>query len=424
MHLNNLPLTGLSRVAMFVAITLPLACFKGDDGPPTGDGESESETTDDTEGTCPVATEGCPCTGGGGCDQGLECSEGTCIPIQAVCGNGQVEADEACDDGNDDDTDSCTSLCGPPTCDDGIVSGDETDVDCGMEACNVGCDFGQACLSVADCEFPLCGPAAEGGEGMVCEYPTSCANWLENNPGATDNTYVIDPDGAAGEIPEMDVFCHMSKDGGGWTLVFVSSDDDVDTWTWNDRAKMAGEITEVGSLASTNLDFMSLAYHQLPFTDLLFIHQPSNVWAHYAGVGDGLSSIGQTIDAMASPVCDYNLAGQGVALVGGTLTASGMLCDTDLYFNLGDHEISLDDCMDFGSGSNTASFGPVWSANKMDGCPFDDPAEFALGPHGPCGACPESFPATEFNYLGYANALSLNTGDLHVGENYMQMYVR
>lgn len=423
MRLNTVTLTGFSRVAMLVAVALPLACFKGDDKDPTAEGEENESETTDTEGTCEVATDGCPCTAGGGCNPGLECVDGVCGPIQAVCGNSQVETGESCDDGNTDNTDSCTTLCAAPSCTDGITSGDEVDVDCGMEACGVGCDFGQACLGAEDCEFPLCGPAP-GGTGTVCEFPTSCANWLANNPGATDNVYTIDPDGAAGEIPETEVFCHMSKDGGGWTLVFVASDDDVDTWTWNNRGRLAGDAEAIGTLASTNLDFMSPAYYQMPFSDLLFIHQPSNVWAHYANVGDGTTTMSQHVAALASPICDYNLSNQGHALAGGTLTASGELCDTDLYFNLGDHEISLTECMNFASGSNTATFGPVWSADNGAGCPFDDPAEYGIGPHGPCGACPAEFPSTEFDYLGYANALNLNSGMKKMGQNYMQMYVR
>jgi cysteine-rich repeat protein len=426
MPLNTVPFTGLNRLAILVTLALPLACFKGDDGDPPAEDDNSSSETDDTEGTCDVATIGCPCTAGGGCNPGLEClDDNTCGPITAECGNGQVESDESCDDGNGDNTDSCTTLCAPPSCSDGIVSGDEVDVDCGMEACGVGCDFGQNCSTVADCEFPSCGPGPGAGDNSICQLPTSCSNWLANNGGATDNIYAIDPDGAAGPIPEMDVFCHMSKDGGGWTLVFVASDDDVDTWTWNNRAKLAGEAEPVGTLASLNLDFMSPAYNNLPFTDLLFIHQPSNVWAHYGGVGDGIStSIADVVMGTASPVCDFNLGDNGHALIGGTLTASGDLCDTDLYFNLGDHEATLADCMNFGSASNSATFGPVWSADNGEGCPFDDPAEFGLGPQAPCGFCPGSFPMTEFDFLGYGNALSLNTGTKKVGENYMQMYVR
>jgi hypothetical protein len=192
---------------------------------------------------------------------------------------------------------------------------------------------------------------------------------------------------------------------------------------------VASEPFTIGSLDDLNRDYMSGAYHALPAVDLLFIHQPSDVWAQYNGVSAPMSdmSLGDIIVAAGSPVCDLSIAGAGVPLAAGTLTQSGLLCDTDLYFNLGDHELIEQDpmtCNDFGSGSNTASFGPVWSASKDNNCPFDDPAEYGIGPHGPCGACPANFASSEFNYLGYANALNLNSGQQGQGQNFMQIYVR
>jgi cysteine-rich repeat protein len=424
MTLHLVTFTGRTRS---LALLIPLVaaslggCFKG--GP---DDVGLAETTDSgtsTEEGCEVGTLGCTCTGGDGCNPGLQCVDGICEEgPPPECGNQMVEEGEQCDDANTDNTDSCTTLCMPPSCSDGIVSGEEIAADCGIAACGEPCGTGEPCTIANDCIFPVCGPDGDGG--MICQHPASCAAYLMFTPNAQDGNLIIDPDGADGDTPEMEVFCHMGKDGGGWTLVFVSSDDDVDTWTWNNRAKMAAEMDVVGDLANLNLDFMSPAYHTIPATDLLFIHQPSDVWAHYANVGDGTMTLGQIVLAAGSPVCNYMLQGQGFELAGGTLTQSGLLCDTDLYFNLGDHEMDLNSCMDFGSGSNTASFGPVWSANKGAGCPFDDPAEFGLGPHGPCGACPMNFPSTEFTYLGFANALNLNAGTPGAGENYMQIYVR
>ena len=96
----------------------------------------------------------------------------------AVCGDGIVEAPEACDDGNDVDADACTNTCTLATCGDGIVAlgeacddGNEVDDDacsdacvpasCGDGAVQTGeqCDEGGADTPNCDvdCSFPSCG---------------------------------------------------------------------------------------------------------------------------------------------------------------------------------------------------------------------------------------------------------------------------
>lgn len=120
------------------------------------DANVDDTSTDDSEGdeaNCPIGSEGCPCTGGGGCDPGLmcidqvcegeatsetaeetegetgECTEvgcecdgepGSCDPglicedgvcIGEDCGNGALDPNEACDDGNSVDGDGCDSDC-------------------------------------------------------------------------------------------------------------------------------------------------------------------------------------------------------------------------------------------------------------------------------------------------------------------------
>lgn len=64
-----------------------------------------------------------------------------CAPT--TCGDGKVQAPEQCDDGNDDDTDDCTSACKEPTCGDGSVWSDHEACDDGNEknddACLGGC---------------------------------------------------------------------------------------------------------------------------------------------------------------------------------------------------------------------------------------------------------------------------------------------
>ncbi len=112
----------------------------------------------------------------------------TCPDAPAsVCGNGLIEGDEACDDGNLMEGDGCSSLCRPstppapvtPVCGDGVVSGAEAcddgnnydgdgcDSNCTETGCGNGrvtrgeqCDDGNlvdgdACSSI--CTLPICG---------------------------------------------------------------------------------------------------------------------------------------------------------------------------------------------------------------------------------------------------------------------------
>ena len=79
----------------------------------------------------------------------------------------------------------------------------------------------------------------------------------------------------------------MTTDGGGWTLVLVSSDDSQDTWTWFNRNYLSTDTTVFGSLSSLNQDFKSEAYHQAQVNDVLFIHYPSGIWAEYDDISLG-----------------------------------------------------------------------------------------------------------------------------------------
>lgn len=88
-------------------------------GTTTGDTTTGGDTTGDTadattEEPCPLGQDGCPCGQNDVCAPGLECQAGLCgPPAPPVCGDGDVEGGEQCDDGNKIPGDGCENNCTP-----------------------------------------------------------------------------------------------------------------------------------------------------------------------------------------------------------------------------------------------------------------------------------------------------------------------
>jgi hypothetical protein len=262
--------------------------------------------------------------------------------------------------------------------------------------------------------------AAEDGVPGGCN-PMSCLEQKQRVPNSPSGIYTVDPDGV-GPITPFEVRCEMERDGGGWTMVMVSSDDGQNTWTWNQRTLMTTDQSLVGDVHQPNKDFKSRALHTVRFKDLLFVHAPSAVWAAYSGVSNGSSDAAGFMAAISAPVCDLNLAGNGYPVTAGTLTAGGHLCDTDLYFHQGDFDgfgdVSYCRRVDPNEWQDS-TYGPSWSVGNNNGCPFDDPSSASFGPDIWPGAVSQ-----EYGNAGFGWALGLNTGAAGAAANYIQMYVR
>ncbi len=98
-------------------------------------------------------------------------------PADPVCGDGDVEGDEECDDGNDIDTDACLNSCLVARCGDGSVHA-------GVEDCDDGnSSDGDACKN--DCKANVCGDAIVNVGVEDCDDGNSsdsdaCRNNCEN----------------------------------------------------------------------------------------------------------------------------------------------------------------------------------------------------------------------------------------------------
>jgi cysteine-rich repeat protein len=98
-----------------------------------------------------VTSESMPCDG--------RCVGGKCQP--ANCGDGVVQSDEECDDGNDEDGDDCPSSCNAARCGDGFVHE-------GVEACDdANADDSDDCPST--CESARCGDGFVRAETEECD---------------------------------------------------------------------------------------------------------------------------------------------------------------------------------------------------------------------------------------------------------------
>ncbi len=202
--------------------------------PGCGDGERNGDETDvDCGGSCPPCAELRRCAGPG------DCASGVCVA--------EVCSAPACDDGvrNGDETDvdcggpttcprcantrrcvewgDCASgycaggTCLAPTCADGVLNGAETDVDCGGPTTCPRCAPAKACTSHEDClASGYCGPAG------LCIRALTCLDLRDRRGGTSpDGPYDLDldPDGAEIGLSPSRVYCDMTTDGGGWTLV-------------------------------------------------------------------------------------------------------------------------------------------------------------------------------------------------------------
>jgi len=221
-------------------------------GGPTS-GTETGESTGVVTGTEP-GTGGPGVCGDGVRDDGEECDDGNdafddaCLPSCefANCGDGYTYVgQEQCDDANDDSTDECTSICTLARCGDGhlhppeICDSGKANSDMIYGGCGSNCKPGPGCgdgkaNGPEECDDGNRDPA--DGCLASCIEATSCKQVLEQSPGAPSGVYRIWPLALGGGI-DLSVYCDMSSDGGGYTLLKV----DTEVGNASDKGAKAAE---------------------------------------------------------------------------------------------------------------------------------------------------------------------------------------
>ncbi|MBI5608684.1 MAG: hypothetical protein HY902_07365 [Deltaproteobacteria bacterium] len=114
----------------------------------------------------------------------------------------------------------------------------------------------------------------------------SCQAILSADPLSKDGIYTIDPDGT-GPQAALDVYCDMTPNGGGWTMLVRLNTNDATKRSSTDNG-FWDSASAVGALSGSD-DYLSAAYDALPFTQitLRYTYQgPAAVAATYAFAGN------------------------------------------------------------------------------------------------------------------------------------------
>ena len=158
----------------------------------------------------------------------VTCGLGICEHTIPICVGGVPQVCDPLAGAVDETCDGLDNNCNGEA-DDGFPDTDED----GQDDCQDDDDDGDNDPDITDCA-PLDDSIAHGLEEICsndvdddCDAATpdacdlqSCRAILEAVPGAVSGPYLVDPDGAVGPLPQVQVYCDMEADGGGWTLVY------------------------------------------------------------------------------------------------------------------------------------------------------------------------------------------------------------
>jgi hypothetical protein len=111
-------------------------------------------------------------------------------------------------------------------------------------------------------------------------YPQSCSSILQNDPTSKDGVYLIDPEQDGRDV--RNVWCDMTSNGGGWTLIYSHRDhgeNGAKNFQLENTVKVATTatvtpITANSRFASTIVDALDKEYNEI----MLSGYKPNGKW--------------------------------------------------------------------------------------------------------------------------------------------------
>jgi hypothetical protein len=198
---------------------------------------------------CHVAS----CNSTNGMCEAVPGNEGqNCVDLMDLCTLSKTCATGVCQGGSPKDCSQLTQGCDIGTCDTmngncttiAVMNGQPCD---DLSACTLGetCS-NQTCSNgtpVTVCEMNgdgCCPGNCTINNDLDCAVQPSCNDIKQTIPASLSGIYTIDPDGP-GPAQQMQVYCDMTSQGGGWTLLAKIAGANTEGWQW-DTAAWTGAV--------------------------------------------------------------------------------------------------------------------------------------------------------------------------------------